>query len=224
MQPVIRKAMLFVRAHPSVCHGEVEVHDVPLGKLESECGPITVLERIEDEHSVYFRVEMAADCEHQNDNEFISIYIRPAGVVLSSRCSEMLYKVPDMALAREVCDQWLLSEDAVLRKHAVQILQWIDMTEGRSPPPAYVLYHDPAQVGILNIVDFLQTVGIDMRPRDLPSIHPAHVTELPAIEDDAGNLHLGFQKCVAFLETHSGHRYLVGKAASRLALFRKGAF
>ena len=218
----IRRALLFVRTHPSVAHGSAAVHDLPLGRYESECGPVTVLERVSDAHGVYFRVELheppfGGDTP-QEPNEFLHVHVRPEGVVLAppDSVAPVAYMAPDRDLAREVCDQWLLCDVPVLREHAVQILRWLDGDQAARPPaPAYVLHKNPMQPDTLAIVQFLHSVGINMRPRCCVECnHPPHITELPAIEDDAGNVHAGLRACVDFYELHSGFRGLLDKSVA----------
>jgi len=118
-----------------VLHGSTSVHDLPLGRYESECGPITVLDRI-DGKMLHFRVQLhEGTAPQQENNEFMNIYIRPNGVVLASpdTHANVTYMAPDTALAREVCGQWLLCDVPVLREHATQILQWLDAVTPRAP-------------------------------------------------------------------------------------------
>ena len=79
---------------------------------------------------------------------------------------------------------------------------------------SHVLYKEPVQLETLAIVRYLMSVRIDLRPRAcVERNHPQWATELPAIEDGAGNRHVGLRACVAFYESASGVEGLVAKSA-----------
>jgi hypothetical protein len=78
------------------------------------------------------------------------------------------------------------------------------------PRDAYVLYKRPVQLETLSIVQFLNSVGVDMRPSSVVERNHA-VGALPSIWH-AGTLHEGLDACVAFYETRSGQVDLLRRA------------
>jgi hypothetical protein len=132
---MICKAFLKVRTHLSINHGESSVVDIPLGDYDSEDGPITVLERVQDVNTpVYFMIDLH---EHafpfeQRYNEFSNIFIRPKNVILQDSKEEIecvAFFKPDIPLAREVCAQWRTCNDKKLAELADMVLSHINACE-----------------------------------------------------------------------------------------------
>lgn len=80
---------------------------------------------------------------------------------------------------------------------------------------SYTLYKNPIQLDTLAIVQYLHSIGTDMRPQKIiERLFPEWVTELPSIEETySGTQYVGMQQCVQFWEQQSGVTQLQQKAA-----------
>lgn len=133
---MICKAFLKVRTHPSICHGASSVEALPVGEYDSEDGPITVIERVQQEHTpVYFVIDWhdAPPNFEQAINEYANIYIRPKNTILQAPEEEIeciAFVKPDIPLAREVCAQWRTCDDKKLAEFGEMVLAYlaVDMT------------------------------------------------------------------------------------------------
>lgn len=69
----------------------------------------------------------------------------------------------------------------------------------------YTLYKNPIQLDTLYIVQFLYSVGIDLRPNTIiERNHPIEATELPSLYDqDEKKWYVGLHACVAYYENKS---------------------
>lgn len=78
----------------------------------------------------------------------------------------------------------------------------------------YILYKNPVQFETLAIVQYLYSLGIDMRPNViLEQGHPKECVVLPSIMDVSNNMYYsGLEECIAFFETHTGMTDLLAKA------------
>lgn len=69
----------------------------------------------------------------------------------------------------------------------------------------YTLYKQPIQLETLAIVRYLHAMGVDARPAAIiERMHPAWVTELPAIETARGERFVSLRACCEYYERVAG--------------------
>ena len=77
---------------------------------------------------------------------------------------------------------------------------------------AYILYKNPIQLETLAIVQYLHSIGCDVRPFTcIERNHPDWVTELPSIETNSKK-YIGLNQCISFYEEISNFKNLLSIA------------
>ena len=84
-----------------------------------------------------------------------------------------------------------------------------------SPIVEYNLHKAPIQLETLYVVQYLHSLGKDLRPAMIfERNHSKHATSLPSIHDvQADEWHVGIDACMRFYETHSAVKNIACLAA-----------